>query len=136
MNIIHNLSENHIAQLHTLYQHEWWTLGRSLEDTKQCVRNSQLCVGLVSDTGELIGLARVLTDYIFKALIFDVIVERSARGRGLGIELLSTIKNHERLRSVRHFELYCAPEMCPFYENMGFSANIGEIQLMRLTNTF
>ncbi len=31
----------------------------------------------------VIGFARVLTDYTFKALIFDVIVDESDRGQGL-----------------------------------------------------
>lgn len=135
MNIIHELSEKHIAQLHTLYQDEWWTRGRSLEDTTRCVLGSQICIGLTSANDDLIGFVRVLIDYIFKALIFDVIVAQSERGKGFGNELLRLVKNHDQLKSVRHFELYCIPEMFMFYEKYGFSTNVGEIKLMRFTNT-
>ena len=134
MNVIRELSKKHIEQLHTLYQGEWWTRGRSLEDTKKCVLGSQICIGISSENDDLIGFVRVLTDFTFKALIFDVMVTQSERGKGLGNKLLSLVKNHEHLKSVRHFELYCLPEMLSFYEKHGFSANVGEIKLMRLIN--
>lgn len=134
MNVIYSLSEDHIAQLHTLYQQEWWTKGRSAEDTKKCVLGSQICIGIVSETDELVGFARVITDYVFKAFVFDVIVRHDARGLGLGNKLLSLITTHQRLESVRHFELYCLPEMMAFYTKHGFVSEVGEIQLMRLSN--
>jgi predicted GNAT family N-acyltransferase len=134
MNIIYKLSEKHISQLHALYRREWWTRGRSLEETRKCVLGSQICIGLVSDDNQLVGFSRVLTDFIFKALIFDVIVSEDKRGQGLGNQLLTLIKNHEQLKSVKHFELYCVPEMFTFYEQHGFTTNVGEIKLMRLVN--
>ena len=36
----------------------------------------------------------VLTDYIFKALIFDVIILDEFQNKGLGLKLISLIKNH------------------------------------------
>jgi predicted GNAT family N-acyltransferase len=134
MNVIYSLSEDHIAQLHTLYQQEWWTKGRSAEDTKKCVLGSQICIGIVSETDELVGFARVITDYVFKAFVFDVIVRHDARGLGLGNKLLSLITTHQQLECVRHFELYCLPEMMAFYTKHGFVSEVGEIQLMRLSN--
>ena len=47
MNVIYNLTENHIAQLHALYQQEWWTKGRTLMEARNCVAVSQICVGLL-----------------------------------------------------------------------------------------
>ena len=132
---IAELKEKHIEQLHALYQGEWWTRGRSLEDTRQCVRGSQICIGITSENDDLIGFVRVLTDFIFKALIFDLIVAQSERGRGLGNKLLTLVRNHERLRAVRTFELYCLPEMFTFYERHGFSTNAGGVKLMRLANS-
>jgi predicted GNAT family N-acyltransferase len=133
MNVIYSLTENHIAQLHELYQHEWWTKGRTLEETKNCVAGSQVCVGLISANNELIGFARVLTDLTLKALIFDVIVRKDYRKTGLGDKLLSLIKSHKKLQDVKHFELYCLPEMCDFYAKHDFTT-IGEIRLMRLSD--
>jgi ribosomal protein S18 acetylase RimI-like enzyme len=88
----------------------------------------------VSGTHSLIGFARVLTDFTFKALIFDVIVNPDYRGLGLGDRLVSLIVSHPRLKSVASFELYCLPELIPFYERHGFGDDVGGIRLMRRTN--
>lgn len=134
MTVIYNLSENHVAQLHALYQQEWWTNSRTLEETKKCVAGSQICIGLVSPNDELIGFARVLTDFTFKALIFDVIVRKDQRKTGLGDKLIFLIKSHEKLQEVKHFELYCLPEMFEFYAKHGFTTSTGDIRLMRFSN--
>lgn len=135
MNVIYSLAENYISQLHALYQQEWWSNSRTLEETRNCVAGSQICAGLISANDELVGFARVLTDFTFKALIFDVIVRKDHRKSGLGDQLISLIKSHEKLQSVKHFELYCRPEMYDFYGKHGFTLNTGEIQLMRFTKT-
>ena len=134
MNVIYSLTENHIAQLHALYQQEWWTKSRTLAETKNGVAGSQICVALVSASDKLIGFARVLTDFTFKALIFDIIVREDHRKTGLGDKLLALIKSHEKLQNVKHFELYCLPNMFDFYAKHGFTTDTGEMQLMRFTN--
>ena len=134
MDIIYQLNTEQISELHALYQNEWWTKGRTLEETQNCVSGSQICVALVDLHGCLKGFARVLTDYTFKALIFDVIVAPDQRKTGLGNELIRLIKEHKKLRAVKCFELYCLPELEPFYTNQGFTTDVGNIKLMRCVN--
>lgn len=134
MKVIHTFTDNQIQELHALYQQEWWTKGRSLLETKKCIEGSQICIGIIDDNRSLQGFARIVTDYIFKAFIFDLIVAQSQRGMGLGNTLVSLIRLHQDLKHVKHFELYCLPEMFGFYEKHGFSKEVGEIKLMRLEN--
>ena len=131
MKVIYELNDSHIEQLHRLYQNEWWSNGRTLETTHKCVENSQLCIALIDTQDELIGFARVLTDFTFKAFVFDVIVREDQRENGLGDMLMSLIRSHERLADVAHFELYCLPEMSDFYARHGFTTDVGNIKLMR-----
>lgn len=135
MKVIYELSNRHIEQLHQLYQKEWWTKARTLEDTRRCVANSQLCIALVDAQDNLIGFARVLTDFTFKALVFDVMIREDQRGKGLGDRLMGLIKSHEQLSGVKHLELYCLPDMNDFYEKHGFTTNVCGVQLMRHDNT-
>ena len=79
-----------------------------------------------------LAFARVITDFTFKAVIFDVIVSSAERRGGLGGRLLEVITRHDRLRRVRHIELYCLPERFGFYNRHGFCENVGELRLMRL----
>ncbi|MGV6857758.1 MAG: GNAT family N-acetyltransferase, partial [bacterium] len=131
MEIIHRLSDTHIEQLHRLYQNEWWCEGRTPEETRRCVQFSQLNFAMVEDDA-LVAFARVLSDFTFKALIFDLIVAPPHRGMGFGKHLLGAVLEHSRLQKVKHFELYCTPGMQPFYQRYGFSHTADDIQLMRL----
>ena len=131
LQVVDTLCAQQIVQLHQLFQQEWWSEERSLVDTQRCVEGSQLCIGLIEPQGQLVGFARVLTDVTFKALIFDLIVRQDWRAQGLGKQLLALIKTHEKLRQVQHFELYCLPEMFEFYTALGFSTEVGGVQLMR-----
>ena len=134
MEVIHELSENQINQVHQLYQKEWWTNNRSLEETQACLNGSQICVAIIDNNANVVAFSRVLTDYIFKALIFDVIVDSNHRDLGLGNVLLNEIKSHKHLNKVKSFELYCLPELEPFYRKHGFGTDLGGISLMRYTN--
>jgi predicted GNAT family N-acyltransferase len=128
---IYELNEKQIQQLHQLYLGESWSKHRSLDETRQCVKDSQICIGLVDSGNNLVAFTRVLTDYVFKALVFDVIVSPQHRGDGLGDHLVSLIKNHDKLGRVKHIELYCLPALQPFYKKHGFSLNVDDMQLMR-----
>ncbi|TPL45343.1 GNAT family N-acetyltransferase [Mesorhizobium sp. B2-4-6] len=107
-------------ELYDLYSKEWWTKGREFEDVISMVEHSDLAIGLCSDDGRLVAFARVLTDYTFKAMIFDVIVHSEFRGQSLGRKIVNRIIDHEALRRVRSFELYCPDSLVPFYGKLGF----------------
>ena len=135
MKIIDRLTEAQISQLHALYGGEWWCESRTLEQTKRCVDGSQIIIGVTDASDKLIGFTRVLTDFTFKALIFDVIVHQDHRSERLGSKLINLVKTHSKLKHVKHFELYCLPELFEFYRQHGFDTNIGNMQLMRCENT-
>ena len=133
INDVEQLTEAQQDDLHRLYQHEWWTDDRSRNDIPQLLKHSDEVLGLVdSETDELVAFARVLTDYTYKALIFDVIVARSHRGEDLGNELMERILSHPRLAGVEHFELYCLGELTSFYEKWNFTDELGDLRMMRL----
>ncbi|MGX9415959.1 GNAT family N-acetyltransferase [Vibrio sp. WJH972] len=131
MKYISELTEGHLQQLLTLYQNEWWSRDRNIEGTRTCVENSTVIIGIVDKSNNLIGFTRVLSDGVYKAIIFDVIVDPKYRGKNLGQSLIMKVKDHELLKNVQQFELYCLPVMVPFYEAHGFTTDIGDIQLMK-----
>ena len=131
MKTIYKLESKHISALQELYQKEWWTEKRTLEETKSVVKNSSIVIGLVDENDTLVAFVRVLTDYIVKAIIFDVIVDERYRSRGLGKELMHLILGHNKLKKVKHFELYCLPDMVEFYRAYGFTDDLENLVFMR-----
>jgi GNAT superfamily N-acetyltransferase len=130
--VVERLEGDLPEQLHRLYLAEWWTHRRSVDDVRRMLEGSDVVLGLVDeDTGSLAGFARVVTDFVYKALVLDVIVEAGYRGNGLGARLMDEVVGHPKLKDVLHFELYCRPELMPFYERWGFTGELGELRFMR-----
>ncbi|MGB7624179.1 MAG: GNAT family N-acetyltransferase [Terriglobia bacterium] len=132
LHLIDHLTDEQILDLDHLYQAEWWTRGRQLPDIRKMLENTDVLAAFCdSDSQRLIAFARVITDYTYKALILDVIVDASYRGKNLGRALMDAIVAHPRLKSVKHFELYCLPELVSFYKKWGFTDELGELRFMR-----
>src|ERR1700730_9366575 len=92
------LEEDHVRELHALYQGEWWTRGRSLDEVQEMIDGTDHVFALVTDPGgQLAAFARVLTDGVFKGLVFDVIVAPGFRDQGLGRRLMDCIISHPTL---------------------------------------
>lgn len=70
--------------------------------------------------GELIGFVRAITDGVFRAVLFDLIVAPAWRGRGLGAELVRRVHDHPEISRCGRVELICAEEMVAFYEALGY----------------
>jgi predicted GNAT family N-acyltransferase len=121
------------GDLMELYRHEWWTGTRREADVARMLQHTDLVVGVCTEPGgQLVGFTRVLTDRVYKALIFDVIVAQAHRGTGLGRRLVQHVLDHPMLAEVRHIELYCKPELIPYYEQWGFARPGPEANFLRL----
>jgi predicted GNAT family N-acyltransferase len=129
--IIHTVSREQIDTLHTLYRREWWTSDRSREEIKVMLQHSSIIIGVENDTKKLLGFARILTDHIFKAEIYDLIVDHAYRDQGIGKQLMEAILNHSDLLRVKQFNLQCKAEMIPYYEKWGFTDRLGDLCYMR-----
>jgi RimJ/RimL family protein N-acetyltransferase/GNAT superfamily N-acetyltransferase len=129
---VDTLSESQIEDLHRLYQNEWWTKGRTLDDVRRMLDGTSVTIGFAEPhSGRLIAFARAVTDGTYKALVLDVIVDASARKTGLGKALMDAITSHPALASVQHFELYCRAELAPFYRRWGFEETSGDLRFLR-----
>ncbi|WP_123538758.1 GNAT family N-acetyltransferase [Halosimplex salinum] len=108
------------ADLLDLYEtFEWWAdreetpLRRALAATDEVVALRD------EETDDLVAAARVLTDYTYYAMVFDVIVREGYRSEGLGRELMAALVTHPPLSGV-DLSLLAREGLHPFYESCGF----------------
>jgi ribosomal protein S18 acetylase RimI-like enzyme len=107
------------SQLLHLYRQAPWAKHRNLEETKAMLAKTDVVL-LAWDGARLVAFGRVLTDYVYRATIWDVIVDREYQGRNIGTEVVKRILNHPALHQV---ELFWLCTRTPgFYERLGFSA--------------
>jgi predicted GNAT family N-acyltransferase len=119
--LIDALTPMQVEQLLQLYQQTWWAKERELAEVQRMLSQSDLLFGLCAeDTQTLVAFARVLTDGVYRAIVFDVIVSEAHRGQGLGVMLIQQVVSHPVLSQVECIQLFCLPDMRPFYQKHGF----------------
>jgi predicted GNAT family N-acyltransferase len=123
-----------VPELTDLMRTAWWMTDRTPADVRHLLDHSDLVIAITNHpTDQLVGFARVLTDYAYVALVLDVIVAEAHRGSGVGAALLDAVVTHPALADVRSLELVCQPDLIPFYRRWGFTEQGGTSQLMRRT---
>lgn len=134
--VVEELNDKQLNDLLRLFENEWWTKARQPSEIRRMIDNSSLVIGLINDeTDELIGFARVLTDTIYRAVIFDVIANENFRNNGIGKLLMNSILKHPLVRDVDRVELYCPDRLVPYYKKFGFSTDVNGSNLMRYKKT-
>ncbi|HUK55550.1 MAG TPA: GNAT family N-acetyltransferase [Nitrospiria bacterium] len=107
-----------VKQLQALYHHAPWAKGRDPDGIKRMLENTDY-VFSAWDGPRLIGFARVMTDRIYRATLWDVVVHPDVQGRGVGETLMKTILSHPVLSRVQKFWLNTRDKQA-FYERFGF----------------
>ncbi len=102
-----------------LFDQADWARGRALEDIQRMLTETDVIVSAWDGT-QLVGFARVLTDYVYRASIWDVIVDVSYQDRDIGKGLIQRILRHISLAQVELFWL-CTRRYQGFYTSLGFS---------------
>ena len=106
-------------QLLALFEQADWAQGRSVNDTQRMLTETDLLIS-AWDGIQLVGFGRVLTDYVYRASIWDVIVDVNYQDRDIGKGLVKGILTHVSLAQVELFWL-CTRRYQGFYASLGFS---------------
>lgn len=128
--VVSELTHHQVVDLLELYRNEFWSQDRTHSEVEAMLAQSDLVIGLVDEADRLVAFARVLTDFVYRATLYDVIVKPSHRQMGLGAQLMDAVIHHPQISAVENLALYCLPEMFPFYQRWGFTAETSNIQLM------
>ncbi|KAM6557651.1 hypothetical protein CsatB_004670 [Cannabis sativa] len=72
------------------------------------------------DQKTLIGMARATSDHAFNATIWDVLVDPSYQGQGLGKALVEKIIRALLQRDIGNITLFADSQVVEFYRNLGF----------------
>lgn len=108
------------VQLVRLYAQAPWAAGRMADPVRDMLAYSDLVLS-AWDGSKLVGFGRVLTDYVYRASIWDVIVDKDYQGQDIGTQIMQRILQHPDLKRVELFWL-CTRDKQAFYEKLGFSA--------------
>jgi len=102
-------------------EYDWWA-DRDPENVRRALEHTDEVVVLRdgdNESGDPLAAARVLTDYVYYAMVYDVIVAEDRRSDGLGTDLMAAVVAHPRLQDVAP-SLLAREGLVPFYEACGF----------------
>ncbi|MFC3477534.1 GNAT family N-acetyltransferase [Halobacterium litoreum] len=106
-------------ELCSLYREYGWWADRDPESVRRALQNTDETVLVRDEAGDPVGAARILTDYVYYAMVYDVIVAADDRGEGVGREVMAAVREHPRLQDVAP-SLLAREGLVPFYEACGF----------------
>ena len=99
----------------------FWAQERNINDLHIAIANSNPVV-TVWDAECLIGFARGTSDGIYRAAIWDVVIDSGYQGVGLGRKLVQTVLSHPLVSKVERVYLTTTHQQS-FYERIGFKRN-------------
>lgn len=108
-----------IAEVKQLWDKISFSRGRSPEAIALALQNSQLLIH-AWDTSRLVGTARVITDGVYYATIWDVIVDPEYHDQGIGRRLVERATKPFIGRGFAFIALFYAPGTEEFYQKLGF----------------
>ncbi|MGI6183132.1 MAG: GNAT family N-acetyltransferase [Candidatus Fimadaptatus sp.] len=123
------------GQLHALFEEAGWIGEGETEAMRAAFTlpflNSTLVIS-AWDGGRLVGAVRVLSDGVVRSVVYDLVVAREYRGRGIGSELLS--------RCIAHWPgsewlIPTEAHIASFYERLGFERS-GDAFMLRRSEYF
>jgi N-acetylglutamate synthase-like GNAT family acetyltransferase len=107
-----------VAALHQFLNKSYWAAGISLSTVRRSLQNS-LCFGVYKGL-EMIGFARVISDYATFAYLADVFILPNQRGQGLSAWLIECITAHPDLQGLRRWCLVTR-DAHGLYRRFGFT---------------
>jgi GNAT superfamily N-acetyltransferase len=121
------------ARMHAFLTNSYWSPGISRDAVERAARHA-LPFGIYyrpgTESEQQVGYARVLTDYVALAYVFDVFVVETHRGRGLARWLMETILAHPDLGGVANWELKTR-DAHGLYRKVGFAPPTDPERFMR-----
>jgi GNAT superfamily N-acetyltransferase len=104
---------------HFLSETTYWAQGRTRDVVQRSIDNS-LPFGIYKEN-DLVGFARIVTDYATFAWVADVFVLPEHRGQGLSKWLMEVILSHPELQGFRRWVL-ATKDAHSLYARFGFIA--------------
>ena len=103
-----------------LSKESYWAQNIPMQTVQRSLDHS-LCFGVFDAEGNMVGFARVVSDFAVFAHLMDVFILPAHRGQGLGIWLVQCVLAHPALQNLRLWSLKTR-DAHELYRRYGFNA--------------
>ena len=115
----HFIPVNALNQIQNLLQkNSFWAINRDINDLKKMLKNSSIIITLWKNR-RLVGFGRATSDWTYRAVLWDVIIDKQYQNIGLGKLLVNTILEANAIKNVEKVYLMTTNSK-EFYKSCGF----------------
>ena len=116
--IIEGAEQMDLAQVMDLLKQTYWAADRSAQQVCKSMEHSR-CYGIrLNEEKQLVGFARVISDFATTYYLCDVVVDSRFRGNGLGKALVSYIEELPEYQGLRG--ILITRDAHALYEQFGY----------------
>ena len=124
---------NGINQIEKLFNnYAFWATKRDKENIKRMLSNSSAVI-TIWERKKLIAFGRALSDGVYRAVLWDVIVAEEFRQKGIGKKLIDSLLKTDALKGIN--KIYVMTTHCSkFYSSNHFQKEITQSLLIKTNN--
>ena len=110
---------NGLNKLQKLLDHNaFWAKNRTIYDLKKCLANSDVIVSLWVGN-EIVGFGRALTDGIYRAVLWDIVIDQNYQGKGFGKLIVNSLLTSKKIKKTKKIYLMTTNKKL-FYSQLDF----------------
>jgi len=117
-------------ELQELFRFTYWGKSRSLDMIERMLDGTNLCFSVRYDD-HMVAFCRMLTDFVFRGSIWDILVHPDHQGKGLGTRLMNYALTHPAVRNIPIITSFSS-DLVPFLRRSGFENRDGLMVFQRV----
>ena len=112
-----------------LNKNAFWAQNRSIKDLRKSLANSDAIISLW-DGNEIVGFGRALSDGVFRAVLWDIVIDKNHQGKGYGKLIVNNLLNSRKLKNTKKIYLMTTNKKL-FYSQIDFKEVTTQSLLIR-----
>ena len=112
-----------------LNKNAFWAKNRSINDLRKSLANSDAIISLWNGN-EIVGFGRALSDGIFRAVLWDIVIDKNHQGKGYGKLIVNNLLNSRKLKNTKKIYLMTTNKKL-FYSQIDFKEVTTQSLLIR-----
>ena len=101
-----------------LNKNAFWAKNRSINELRKSLANSDAIISLWNGN-EIVGFGRALSDGIFRAVLWDIVIDKNHQGKGYGKLIVNNLLNSRKLKNTKKIYLMTTNKKL-FYSQIDF----------------
>ncbi len=107
----------------------FWEKNRTINDLKKCLANSDVVISLWVGK-EMVGFGRALTDGIYRAVLWDIVIDQNYQGKGFGTLIVNNLLSSKKIKNTKKLYLMTTNKKL-FYSQFEFKEVTSQKLLIR-----